>query len=281
MYFPARYASFGGYFGNRLRYIRLDLGNDTSAVNAAKRALVTPKATHPMLQKVHSEDVAVFCKPPPPDPRYSEPALSFSSTPWCLACHNAPVQTDSPVQSAQVRKGDEGRRSSTSTFFSSDDSPGATRPGLDTRALAAFEKLGGFTAMCRQLELHTTCQAVCDALMGMILGVWGSKHEPIREKDVMAIKGTKESWVRCVRPSHGGAADCLRTIRRHSCRPKRVQDLIAFCPPALRHFHSARYLRVRGMYVAKDVAIASGAAINRIGEKLLHACLSATSLCAG
>lgn len=53
--------------------------------------------------------------------------------------------------------------------------------------------------MCHQLELHTTCQAVCDALMGMIFGVWGSKHEPrpIREKDVLAIKGNKESWLRC------------------------------------------------------------------------------------
>lgn len=53
--------------------------------------------------------------------------------------------------------------------------------------------------MCRQLELHTPCQAICDALMGMIFGVWGSKHEPrpIREKDVMAIKGNKESWLRC------------------------------------------------------------------------------------
>lgn len=53
--------------------------------------------------------------------------------------------------------------------------------------------------MGHQLELHTTCQAVCDALMGMIFGMWGSKHEPrpIREKDVLAIKGNKESWLRC------------------------------------------------------------------------------------
>lgn len=52
--------------------------------------------------------------------------------------------------------------------------------------------------MARQLERHSTCQVVCDALMGMIFGVWGSKHEPrpIREKDVLAIKGNKESWLR-------------------------------------------------------------------------------------
>lgn len=100
----------------------------------------------------------------------------------------------------QVRKGDDGRRPSASTFFSSDDSSvGLGRPGPDRQALRAFEKLGGFAAMARQLELHTTCQAVCDALMGMIFGVWGSKHEPrpIREKDVLAIKGNKESWLRC------------------------------------------------------------------------------------
>lgn len=100
----------------------------------------------------------------------------------------------------QVRKGDDGRRSSTSTLFSSDEPRAAGgRPGPDRQALRAFEKLGGFAAMCRQLELHTTCQAVCDALMGMIFGVWGSKHEPrpIREKDVLAIKGNKESWLRC------------------------------------------------------------------------------------
>lgn len=102
----------------------------------------------------------------------------------------------------QVRKGDDGRRSSTSTlsrFSSCDDDPAANkRPGPDPQALRAFEKLGGFTAMCRQLELHSTCQAMCDALMGMIFGVWGSKHEPrpIREKDVLAIKGNKESWLR-------------------------------------------------------------------------------------
>lgn len=54
--------------------------------------------------------------------------------------------------------------------------------------------------MCRQLELHTACQSVCDALVGMIFGAWGSKHEPrpISEKDVLAIKGNKESWLRCV-----------------------------------------------------------------------------------
>lgn len=101
----------------------------------------------------------------------------------------------------QVRKGDDGRRPSASTFFSSDDSAGGGggRPGPDPQALRAFEKLGGFAAMGRQLELHVTCQAVCDALMGMIFGVWGSKHEPrpIREKDVLAIKGNKESWLRC------------------------------------------------------------------------------------
>lgn len=99
-----------------------------------------------------------------------------------------------------MRKGEDGRRPSASTFFYSDDSSGAGlgRPGPDRQALRAFEKLGGFAAMARQLELHTTCQAVCDALMGMIFGVWGSKHEPrpIREKDVLAIKGNKESWLR-------------------------------------------------------------------------------------
>lgn len=103
----------------------------------------------------------------------------------------------------QVRKGDDGRRPSASTFFSSDDSAGGGgggRPGPDPQALRAFEKLGGFAAMGRQLELHAACQPVCDALMGMIFGVWGSKHEPrpIREKDVLAIKGNKESWLRCV-----------------------------------------------------------------------------------
>lgn len=99
-----------------------------------------------------------------------------------------------------MRKGDDGRRSSasTSTFFSSDESAVGGRSGADPQALRAFEKLGGFTAMCRQLEPHATCQGVCDALMGMIFGVWGSKHEPrpIREKDVLAIKGNKESWLR-------------------------------------------------------------------------------------
>lgn len=52
--------------------------------------------------------------------------------------------------------------------------------------------------MCHQLEMHAACQAVCDALMGMIFGVWGSKHEPrpIRERDVLDIKGNKESWLR-------------------------------------------------------------------------------------
>lgn len=100
----------------------------------------------------------------------------------------------------QVRKGNDGRRPSASTFFSTDDSaPGGGRPGPDPQALRTFEKLGGFAAMARQLERHTTCQVVCDALMGMIFGVWGSKHEPrpIREKDVLAIKGNKESWLRC------------------------------------------------------------------------------------
>ena len=107
-----------------------------------------------------------------------------------------------------MRKGDDGRRPSASTFFSFDDSAGgggggggAGRPGPDPQGLRAFEKMGGFAAMGRQLELHVTCQAVCDALMGMIFGVWGSKHEPrpIREKDVLAIKGNKESWLRCDR----------------------------------------------------------------------------------
>lgn len=101
-----------------------------------------------------------------------------------------------------MRKGDDGRRSSASTsaFFSSDESASGGRSGPDPQALRAFEKLGGFAAMCRQLEPHATCQAMCDALMGMIFGVWGSKHEPrpIREKDVLAIKGNKESWLRCV-----------------------------------------------------------------------------------
>ncbi|CAM9109555.1 unnamed protein product, partial [Hapterophycus canaliculatus] len=109
-----------------------------------------------------------------------------------------------------VRKGNDSRRPSASTFFSTDDSAaGGGRPGPDPQALRAFEKLGGFAAMGRQLERHTTCQLVCDALMGMIFGVWGSKHEPrpIREKDVLAIKGNKESWLRAWWSSYSSPPD--------------------------------------------------------------------------
>ncbi|CAN0065009.1 unnamed protein product, partial [Choristocarpus tenellus] len=71
-------------------------------------------------------------------------------------------------------------------------------PGPDAQALRLFEKMGGFVAMRRQLGLHPPCHAMCDALLGMVFGAWGSKQDPrpIREKDVMAIKGGKESWLR-------------------------------------------------------------------------------------
>lgn len=137
-----------------------------------------------------------------------------------------------------MRKGDDGRRSSASTsaFFSSDESAVGGRSGVDPQALRAFEKLGGFTAMCRQLEPHATCQAMCDALMGMIFGVWGSKHEPrpIREKDVLAIKGNKESWLRYAYYCTMAALlyCCTAVAYARDCRPvDRV--LLSYCTTAL------------------------------------------------
>ena len=138
----------------------------------------------------------------------------------------------------QVRKGDDGRRSSasTSTFFSSDESAVGGRSGADPQALRAFEKLGGFTAMCRQLEPHATCQAMCDALMGMIFGVWGSKHEPrpIREKDVLAIKGNKESWLRYAycRTMAALLYCCSAVAYAPHCRPV-DKVLLSHCTTAL------------------------------------------------
>ncbi|CAM9475410.1 unnamed protein product, partial [Phaeothamnion confervicola] len=71
-------------------------------------------------------------------------------------------------------------------------------PGPDSAALKQFMKIGGFAVMCRVLGACVPTQGVCDALLGMVFGVWGSREEPnrMREKDVMAIKSGRESWLK-------------------------------------------------------------------------------------